>query len=341
MEEAVELVRAQAEAGERLALAELAGLLARHGRVGEAIDVLRPHLADWFLLEALAEATEGHGRDAEVADLVRTLVESETGTGKPGNAVIVLSRTLERQGRADEAVEVLSAHIDSGHHRNVNTLEEFAGLLARQDRLGLLRAFVAGPHGLYGVSPLAERLAELGRLDEAVEALRPFADASANAASSLVDLLGRHGRVDEAIEVARPHLAESDCTCMLAVVLELMTDHGRAAEALGLLAEVVEHTRAEERDSLAHYRIWLLGEAGRTEEALAEAQGLGQDAYPSRAVSVARLLADRGRREEAIAALQGTTEDSDRRELAHLLIEQGRPNEAVDLLRLSAIHRMS
>ncbi|MEV4079403.1 hypothetical protein ACGFJC_52460 [Nonomuraea fuscirosea] len=107
MDEAIELVRAQAEGGKRRAWDALARLPARHGRVDEAIEVLRPYLADWFLIEALAEASEGHGRDEEVVELLRPAVEDKMHAGEPWNAVIVMGRVLDRQGQVDEAFDLL------------------------------------------------------------------------------------------------------------------------------------------------------------------------------------------------------------------------------------------
>jgi tetratricopeptide (TPR) repeat protein len=311
-------------------------LLARHGRVGEAIDVLRPHLEDSFLLQALADVTKGHGRDAEVAELIRPMVECAIHSRKPWNAAILLSQVLERQGRVDEAVEFLDAHIDACDDGNVNMVEEYAGLLARQDRMAELRAFVAGPHGAYAVSALADRLAELGRVDEAVEVLRPLTETSRRVVGTLVALLGRNGRLDEAIAAARPELADADCSCMLVSLLKLMADHGRAEDALGLLTDISLNADPDLRDSLTHSRIWLLGETGRPDEAMAEAQALAENGYPSRAATVARLLAQEGRLDEAIAVLQesSSTRGSDRHALAHLLIRQGRPGEAIELRRL-------
>ena len=65
IEEAIALARPYAEAGDRPALRFFARLLARHGRGDEAFTLLRPHLGDWFLAEALVDVAEGAGRDED------------------------------------------------------------------------------------------------------------------------------------------------------------------------------------------------------------------------------------------------------------------------------------
>ncbi|MFF3418457.1 hypothetical protein ACFYW9_27690 [Streptomyces sp. NPDC002698] len=186
--EAIALVRAQVDGGNWVARPVLAGLLARNGRVDEAIELLRPDLDEVFLLRALVETTEGHGRDAEVAALLRPLVENETCCGNR-EALIQLSRVLERQGCADEAAVLLRSRIDADfkHVVHVGVVKELGELLVRQDRLAELRAFVAEPQGEHALSVLATRLDELGRVDEAVALLRPrAADGRHRAAGSLV-----------------------------------------------------------------------------------------------------------------------------------------------------------
>ncbi|MFE1292161.1 tetratricopeptide repeat protein [Streptomyces sp. NPDC058751] len=267
--EAIALVRAQADGGNRVARPVLAGLLARNGRVDEAIESLRPDVDDAFLLRALVETTEGHGRDAEVAALIRPLVENETRCWKR-EPLIQLSRVLERQGRADEAVALL----------------------------------------------------------------RPrAADAPNTAAGSLVHVLARNGRAEEAIEAALPLLEDRESDWLLASLTQMFADQGRAEAALGLVDHKIRNADTQERETLIPYRVWLLEEMGRLEEALAQARAIVDDVYSLRARNVASVLEKAGRPDEAITVLRGSTDRTDRLDLAHLLIRQGRPDEAVELFR--------
>ncbi|MGW9211850.1 hypothetical protein ACWGR4_33380 [Embleya sp. NPDC055664] len=61
-EEAIAMVRAHAEGGERDAWNSLARLLADNDRIDEAIEALRPRLSDWYHLAALVEISEDRGR---------------------------------------------------------------------------------------------------------------------------------------------------------------------------------------------------------------------------------------------------------------------------------------
>ncbi|MET9246186.1 hypothetical protein [Nonomuraea sp. NPDC003709] len=334
VDEAIGLVRAQAEGGERLAWDALARLLARLGRVAEAIEVLRSRLDDWFLLQALAEATEGHGRDEEVAELLRPAAEDKMSAGEPWNAVIMMGRVLERQGRVDEALDLLRRSNEAGGYGFVNEVEEFTAMLARHDRLEELRELDAGSDGGYAACSLAERLAALGRIDEGIAILRSTpAKRSSNVVYSLVRLLVESGRVDEIVAAARPEMEDRECGCLLTEVVDVLVNNGLVGEALDLVAELARHHEGDEdlQAFLGHQRLMLLAESGRIDEALAEASAFAEETFGLRADSLARLLEKAGRNDEAIAVL--IESGRSRSHVAGLLIEQGRVDEAVALCR--------
>ncbi|NJP98777.1 tetratricopeptide repeat protein [Nonomuraea sp. FMUSA5-5] len=334
VDEAIGLVRAQAEGGERLAWSALARLLARHGRVDEAIEVLRPHLEDWLLLEAVAEATEGHGRDEEVTELLRPAVEDKLRTGEPWNAVILMGRVLERQGRVDEALGLLRRSNEADQYSFANEVEEFTAMLARHDRLEALRELAAEPDGGYAASALADRLAQRGRIDEGIAILRGAPGKwLSKVVHDLVRLLAESGRVDEIVEAARPEMEGRDCGCLLTEVVDVLAANGRAGEAFDLIAEMARHHERDEnlQDFLNHQRLMLLAESGRLDEAIAEASTPAEDPYGFRADSLARLLEKAGRADEAIAVLIESGHNPSY--AAGLLIERGRVEEAVAICR--------
>ncbi|MFE2867712.1 tetratricopeptide repeat protein [Embleya sp. NPDC059259] len=332
-EEAIAAVRARAEAGERDAWNPLARLLADNGRIDEAIEVLRPRLGDWYHLEALVETTEGRGRDTRVIDLLRRLV----GGGGPWNGTVMLARVLERGGRVDEAVEALRARIDGARYTSTNDVEELTAILARNDRLDELRLLATGPHARWAVASLAGRLEESGRVEDAVATLRSAVKARVPCVEGrLALLLARIGRLEEAVEAVRPELDDADCSCLIVEFLDLLIAGGGAAAALDLAAET-----AKRNPHVAEYvtglRPWLLSEVGRGEEAIAEVVARIEGDDDRRGVEqLAGLLESQGRIDEAITALWDYAADTGygRTHLARMLIGRGRVEDAI------AVHRL-
>lgn len=148
---------------------DLAQLLARHGRGGEAIEVMRALAGragqgvDWILHVLCTLCTE-EGRPEEGLAHLDALLE------RPGeeewDLFWIRLPLLTACGRVDEAVERARAHPEGG-------------------------TWYAAPH-------IAELLAGAGRTEEAIAALRPHTPANSHEpAGYLIDL----GRVEEAVEV--------------------------------------------------------------------------------------------------------------------------------------------
>ncbi|WP_198679430.1 tetratricopeptide repeat protein [Thermomonospora amylolytica] len=336
-EEAIALVRPYAETGERLALEHLARLLDRSGRKDEAFELLRPHTEDWFLAEALVDVTAGLGRDEEVAGLLEAHVEAlrqsdEWWCAEPMNAVELLARVRERQGRIDEAVALLH----TTRLGPINGRDQLADLLVRHGRENELRDYVAGKGGENAAYHLVEFLEERGDVEGAIEVLRPFAaNGSRNSSMALAELLTRHGRADEAIEVLLPVPSSvgGDCGCALRMLWTLMADHGRADEALA----VIDDLAAQAGDmswELFHERARLLTYCGRTEQAITEVRAHPEADTWYGAGLLSDLLTDAGRLDEAIAVLQSPPSASGGNEnrLAELLIRRGRVKDAITVL---------
>ncbi|MER6523044.1 hypothetical protein ABT246_40310 [Streptomyces sp. NPDC001553] len=109
--------------------------------------------------------------------------------------------------------------------------------------------------------------------------------------------------------------------------MRLLHEAGRPDDALALLDERSAEFIEEHPSWFSSNRIWLLGEAGRHEEALAYAQTLQPDTYGLR-TGQAWILEEMGRIEEALTLLRADTELRSSR-VAELVIRQGRAAEAV------------
>ncbi|MEV7562529.1 hypothetical protein [Streptomyces sp. NPDC089795] len=337
-EEAIALVRPFARDGERVARRDLALLLARHGRGEEAYELLLPHFTDWLMAEALVEVGAGLGRGDEIAELLRARLDpgnvcarcGDQDCGRrymePFNAASLLASVREKQGRTDEAIAVLRSY----EAVVVNNRDALAELLVRHDRLDELRAYVAGESPWEAARQLAEVLEERGDVAGAVDAYRMHGDEDRWHTSILLSkLLARHGRGAEAIEVMRARDSSEDW--IVDHLCELFAAEGRAEEGLAHL-DALKARRGREEWELFRLRGPLMAACGRLDEAIADATAHPEGGGPYAREELARLLADAGRMDEAVALL-----DTERLEhtwvLGPLLIDLGRVEEAVTLLR--------
>ncbi|MBQ1014064.1 NACHT domain-containing protein, partial [Micromonospora sp. M51] len=209
----------RAKDGDISASHQLATLLARQGRLDEAITVLRPVMeadpgelmtaaALVDLLTALgridevrARADAGHGyAGLRLADLLagqghdeELRARAEAGDWHAGRRWVELLASQER-------VNELEARADAGHDYAAELL---AKILRRQLREDDLRAR-ADAGGWPAAQEFAELLTDQARFDEAVAVLRPHADeGNADAALWMADLLAGSGCAEEATEIFR------------------------------------------------------------------------------------------------------------------------------------------
>ncbi|MET7419699.1 hypothetical protein [Dactylosporangium sp. NPDC005555] len=306
-EAGVDLVRPFAVAGDPDAVRCTGELLARLGRVDDVIELLRPRLHDPSSAAALVRLSEGHGRDAEVAALLR----------EAADASVALAAVLERQGHVSEAAAVLRAADPS-----VDALEHLADLLARHDQAGLVRLAAESGHPA-AVHRLAALLDRQGQVDEAAKVLWPLVTAGeAFAVHQLADLLTRHDRAGEAVELMRP-FATQDPEQYLDGLVAPLVRAGRAEEALSIVDNLVTRPDLD----LMSLRTFLLHALGRLDDAYLQTLPEHHRGY------AAELLADAGRWDEAIALLWPGRRDHDAgTTVAELLIRQGRVDEAIEIL---------
>ncbi len=182
-------------------------------RAEERADDLRP-LAESGDDEARVLLVQTLAEQGEVEELKALAAGDEYATG-------LLVELLGRQ----ELVEELRPYAAAG---NTRARDLIVSVLVRQERVDELRS-LGDP---YADGKLAELLAGLGRVDEAVAVLRGRAAASGADKDwyQLARLLADHGRPDEAIAVLResPRAAPD-------LLVSLLTDQGRVGEALALL----------------------------------------------------------------------------------------------------------
>ncbi|WP_344502309.1 tetratricopeptide repeat protein [Dactylosporangium maewongense] len=330
---AIALVRGALEKGSPHGIERLGTLLAERGQVDEAVALLWPHAGEDAVLDALVELTEGHGYDGDLTALVREQIEADSSVWS-WNATAVLATLLERQGRVDEALEVLTGSAFGEHGVFVNAVEQLADILARHGRERQLRELVAGGGGEHAVFRLAVWLESLDRVDEAVEAMRPFAtDGSPNVAAALAELLTRHGRADEAIEVLLPvpRLMGGDPEWLVGILGKLLVERGRADEALAAVDDLAAHYGGMWIELLFE-RVEVLARSGRVEQAIAELRAHHEGGTWYGSSKLADLLVLAGRPGEAIRTLEsidGSAWTAAR--LAVLLVDQGRVEEALAL----------
>ncbi|MFI0990603.1 hypothetical protein [Streptomyces exfoliatus] len=296
----------------------LAELLAEAGQVDKAINLLAPRLNEDGMLHCLVRVTGGRARDERVLGLIRP--------GRPLRA-----RVLERAGRVEEAVQTLRGSIVVGDTVMVNTVEDLAELLLRHGRMEELREQATGPYARHTVKYYVRALRERGREAEAEALLRELIAAEPYPEAYrwlLLELLVQQGRFGDAEEVARPTYGQLQ-NGLLESLVHALVQAGQAPMALRIVEEL---DAAEELDAESDWtltnRVWLLGEAGRYEEALAYAAALPPEERPHADRALAEVLERLGRVDEAVEVLR-TGHATSPWEAVELLARHGRGAEGL------------
>ncbi|MFI9549931.1 hypothetical protein ACIHAR_39545 [Streptomyces sp. NPDC052016] len=339
VEEAIEITRVRMEAGHPMALESYTRLLARHGRAEEAFTLLRPHIGE-LSLDTLVDVAAAAGRDEEAAALVSARTEHRCsdfpwccrGLDR-GTAIGLLAKIRERQGRIDEAIDLLRT--GTGSTMLLSNREQLAALLARHGRLDELRATAATDDSRYAVQRLARLLEERGDVEGAIAAYRqadgPVAH-DPNSAFELAQLLARHGRGSEAIDVMRVQAdARNGDDWILHTLSDLCLAQGRPEDGLAHLDALAAARGGEEDWDLYWIRLPLIAARDGVDEAIAHARSHPEGATWYAAPHIAELLAGAGRTEEAVAVLRPHA-PANSHDLAGYLIDLDRIEEAVAVL---------
>lgn len=313
--------------------------LVQAGQVDAAIDALVPHLRDERLLSSLEEMTEGQGEDERVLDLVTSLAEearrmhAEGRRESLGRALDLQANVLERSGRVHEAIAVLGADVAARRSDAEIMRASYARLLARHGRIEELRQMATGDHEYAAFEPLVTAWEEMGRAEEAETLLRDYVAATncpGNYEVLLMELLVRQGRLDDAVEAVRPTF-EDRWNGLLQSTVMMLAEHGCHDQALQLL----EERSAEFLEESAHWvpssRWWLMGESGRCRDAIAEIEATPELEPEERGPTLAWLLAQDGSLDEAIDLLRSCSGDH-ATQLAGLLVRRNRPLEALAVI---------
>ncbi|WP_160159805.1 hypothetical protein [Streptomyces sp. WAC05374] len=313
-----------------------AEVLARAGRVDAAIEVLVPHLRDDRLLSFLVEMTEGQGRDEQVLRLITPLAEearrmhAEGRRSTLGTALALQASVLERSGRVEEAITVLGSDVAARRSGLELTTTYYARLLARHGRVEELWQLATGGPEYAAFEPLVRVLEETARAEQAETLLREHIATDhcpGNYQVLLMELLVRQGRLDDAVEAVRPTF-EDRWNGLLQAAVTVLAEHGRHEQALRLLEERSPEFLEESAHWIPSNRWSLMGESGRCREAIAEIEATPGLEPEERDATLAWLLAQDGRSNEAIDLLRSRAHHH-ATQLAELLIRQGRPLEAL------------
>ncbi|WP_326793477.1 hypothetical protein OHA79_45820 (plasmid) [Streptomyces sp. NBC_00841] len=149
----------------------------------------------------------------------------------------------------------------------------------------------------------------------------------------LMELLFRQGRFDDAVKAVEHTFDDLYDGNLLQAAMLLLAEKGRYDQALELTeGRSPEFLAENEAFWLRSNRWWLMGEAGRAREAIAEIEALPADEVEDREVTIAWLLAQDGRVEEAIALVRPLPGKRAATDLAELLIRQGRFTETIAVI---------
>ncbi|MFJ3841312.1 tetratricopeptide repeat protein [Streptomyces sp. NPDC090054] len=323
-----------------------AEVLVKAGRVDEAITLLEPHLVDGRVLPSLVAMTEGQGSDERVLGLIVPLAEEARRVQAEGRssswwrALDLQAEVLERSGRVEEAIRILGADVAARRYGPQNTVQSYVELLARHGRIEELRQAATGGQAREALPPLVSALKDAGRAREAETLLRGFiaaTDYPGSFQALLMGLLAEQGRIDEAVEVVRPTF-ENPWDGLLYPAVHMLAEKGLHERALRLLDECSPEF-LEKTHWVPANRWWLMEETGRCRQAIAEVEATPDLDADERAATIAPLLALDGRPDEAIELLRSHAGVSEAAYLAELLIGQNRADEALAAIPSVAAQR--
>jgi tetratricopeptide (TPR) repeat protein len=234
-------------------------------------------------------------------DLIVALVEKRVWLASQG---LAYARALSPEGKVHALIGI-SSRLDDHEKRMV-----------LQEALDAARGIGQEPHRSGALAALAPRLAEAGRLEQALQVAREIRDAVTRAAT-----LAELGQVEDALDVARGIAFEWARADALVGLAPYLAEAGRLEQAVDVARRIrLDWTRAR-----------TLAALGQVEEALDVARGIGDEWSRAGALrELAPYLAEAGRLEQALQVARGVRDDGDR---ANALAELGEVEEALDVAR--------
>ncbi len=242
----------------RLRIAILSSLTRYH----EAITELEPLLAaeqdkDRVIQGAmhLSRLLERVGRMGDAATVLRRYVDDSDSAGRL-RLKLALIGVLERQEKAEEAIDILSREIGDADEHLPLLGRALSELLTRMDRAGdalvvlddAIARLIDGGRSEAAESLALRRLAMLAaaedwpRLTRQAPTLFEASSREVRSAAQVLyaDALAGQGRVDDALEVLSAEANEIDPRSRISRQAELLHQTGRTAEAEELLDKVIE-----------------------------------------------------------------------------------------------------
>jgi thioredoxin-like negative regulator of GroEL len=165
-----------------------------------------------------------------------------------------------------------------------------------------------------------------------VAVLAPYAaKLRRNESAMLADLLARHGRVDEAIEVLRP-ATMADPECLLRMLCTMLIGQSRLSEARVVVDTIAARGCLDPFDVRMEWVEALL-ECDQIERAIADLRADPDVDTAYARTRLAELLTATSELDKAEALLTGAKDRWDRARLAHVLVLKGHPEEAIAAMR--------
>jgi tetratricopeptide (TPR) repeat protein len=305
---AITLLRTCVANGTQYAGRPLANILAREGKIDEAIAVLRTDesgdkterlvnlLADEGRVDELRHLADAGDRyasrrlaallackdqtDAAIA-ILRRLADIGDVLAAEQLALLLMDR-----GQVDEAILTLRAHAGVRHSVTV----KLSGLGWTDAAIEILQAR-AETGDTSSEHALIDLLVDTGREDEL---RRRLESGVVYAALRLADMLVRCGRVDDAIAIMRPHADSGDMAFVIKLTT-LLAKHGYENELRHLADTGDFYTSAYAYHKLAY----MLADKGREGDAIAVLRSR-IDAGDARAINMLLIMLERlGRNQEA------------------------------------------
>jgi uncharacterized protein YdcH (DUF465 family) len=258
-----------------------------------------------------------------------------------------LAKLLAREGRVDQLL-----HRAEGGDRMA--AERLVDVLAGQGRVGDALIFMRSREKI-GEQDWNWRLADLLAAEGRVGELRERAEADDVVAQRLAKLLAELYRVDEAIEVLRPHVAAEERALSPGGMVFALDNRWHLAKLLadaGRINELMTRAEAGDRAALEHVTDFWVGQ-GRIDKAIETLEAhISTDSYAAWRQQaevkfsgglvigfdpqqrLAELLAEAGRGEQLMARAYAKDKQAEKR-LIDVFADQGYVDDAIEIMQIN------